>query len=413
MDAALEKPSSPARKVIVSEKSLILCYLFLVLPFFDMVNGFLVVGGFLSEGGLASPSQLGRLVATLALFLVCIFKSLNLGWFFALLYLVTLEFSYGLLHQQSYGVIYGVISAYKLIYILLSCVALKHYLKTQDDFYLLGQFLKWNLYLISGSLIFTLVTGLGNSTYGHGFGTKGFFASGNGIGVYMGVMTLLLFAFKKYKIYEKVSTSALLIFALTTGVIGSKTAMLLSLICILTIMWFSRFRMLWVTLSVLGGVLVLPQLYDMFSVVFDVVVKRYEAADSLIMFLGSGRIGFVEGAMNVFLQQSDINLRLLFGSGAFISYQNPLFVTSFDTLETDLFDVFFMYGLVGVSVFLGFWGYIGFCLRKNFIFLLAFTLLFFHSIIAGHVLFNGMSSFAIVVLFLVSTFLKKRARDAQ
>jgi hypothetical protein len=178
-------------------------------------------------------------------------------------------------------------------------------------------------------------------------------------------------------------------------------------------MWFSRYRTLWILFAVFGGIIALPMLFDMFRVVFDVVVKRYENSESLILFLGSGRIGYVENAMQVFLAQSDIILRLLFGSGAFLSFQNPDYVSIYDTLETDLFDVLFMYGLVGVSTFLTFFAYIGYCLRKYFIFILAFTVLFFHSIVAGHVLFNGMSSFPIVMLFLVSSFLKTRERDAQ
>jgi hypothetical protein len=405
--------SPVTKKNVVSEKYLILFYLFLVLPFFDMVNGFLVVRGLLTEGGIASPSQLGRLVATLILLLVCFFKKLNSAWIFMLLYLIGLEMFYGLQHQQIYGVVYGVISSYKLIYLFLATVSLKYYLKTEEDYYLLGKFIKWNLYLIACSLLFSLVTGLGNSTYGYGFGTKGFFASGNGIGIYMGVMTLVMFAFKKYAIYDNVSVVALVTFAFCTGVIGSKTAMLLSLICFMCLMWFSRYRTLWVSFAVLLGLMALPMLFDTFRVVFDVVVKRYEASDSLILFLGSGRIGYVENAVQVFLAQSDIILRLLFGSGAFLSFQNPDYVRIYDTLETDLFDVLFMYGLVGVTIFLTLFSYIGYCLRKYFIFILAFTVLFFHSIVAGHVLFNGMSSFPIVVLFLVSSFLKTRARDAQ
>jgi len=407
MISSIEQQKSASREISFSIKGMILFLLFLILPFFDMVNGFLVVGGYLPEGGLASPSQLGRLLATMILFLICIFKKLNTVWIFLLYYLIGIETFYGLQHLQTYGVMYGIMSAYKIVYIVLTCIVLKFYLKNQRDYQLLGKFLKWNLYLISGSLLFSIFSGLGNSTYGHGFGTKGFFASGNGVGVYMGVMTLIMFAFKKYKIYENVSTVALVVFALSTGVIGSKTAMLLSLICLLCLMWFSRYRSVWLGLGVVGFILILPKVYELFNVVFDVVVKRYEASESLIMFLGSGRIGYVEGALNIFLAQSDVNLRLLFGSGAFVSYQVPENAI-FDTLETDLFDVLFMYGIVGVSFFLTIFIYILFSLRHHFIFLLAATLLFCHSIIAGHVIFNGMSSFAIVVLFLISTFIQKR-----
>jgi hypothetical protein len=397
---------------IVSERYLVLFYLFLILPLFDMANGFLVVGGYLSEGGIASPSQIGRLLAVLIFLVVCIFKKLNSIWVFVALYLIGLETFYGVLHQSEFGVIFGIISAYKLIYIVLTSITLKYYLNTEQDYYLLGKFIKWNLYLISGTLLFSLLTGIGNSTYGHGFGTKGFFASGNGLGVYMGVMTLVMFAFKKYKIYTNVSATAIVIFALSTGLVGSKTAMLLSLICLLTLMWFSCYRLYWLILFGVSFSLVFPLFYNVIEVVFDVVINRYENSESLFMFIGSGRIDYVADAFSVFLEQGSINLRLVFGSGAFVSFQDPSSVSSYDTLETDLFDVLFMYGFVGLIFFFASSIYISFHLRKYFILLFAFILLFFHSIIAGHVLFNGMSSFPIVLLFLLSVFLKNRRNDA-
>ncbi|MEL6932896.1 MAG: hypothetical protein AAFO17_07350, partial [Pseudomonadota bacterium] len=93
----------------------------------------------------------------------------------------------------------------------------------------------------------------------------------------------------------------------------------------------------------------------------------------------------------------------LFGGGAFMSYQNPLFVRFFDTLESDVFDVFFMYGVTGIL------GYTvcliasvrPFLLRPWMFFPIA--LLWGHSAFAGHVFFNGLGATLIVIILAVGS----------
>jgi hypothetical protein len=393
------------------EKKVVFTYLFLILPIFDMLNGFLVVGGYISAGGIASPSQLGRLIATCMLLIIAYRHRLNVVWGVVVIYPICVEVLSGFLHQNDFGFIYGVISSYKLIYLFLMCIVFCFFCKKAEDMRLLGAFLKANLLLISFSLVFSLLTGLGNDTYGYGFGTKGFFASGNGIGVYMGICSLIMLGLKRYGLYDNIRTSTLVFFAVSTAIIGSKTAFFLSMVMFFLIIWNSKYRYLAITFFTVIFIILLPKVIDVLGVVFDIVVKRYELAENFILFIGSGRIGYVEHAFQVFLEQRDIAIRLVFGSGAFLSFQDPSYVSTFDTLETDIFDVLFMYGIIGVFVYLFAFSRLIVLLSKTSVFLLAVSLLFLHSLVAGHVLFNGLSTFVIAILSVVANYLKQKKEN--
>ena len=395
------------QEATVFEKKVVFAYLFLILPLFDMLNGFLVVGGYIPAGGLASPSQLGRLIATAMLLIVTYRHRLNVIWGLIVVYPLCVEVLAGFLHLNEYGFTYGIMSSYKLIYLFLMCKCFVFYIRKAKDIEILGAFLKTNLLLISCSLVFSLVTGLGNDTYGHGFGTKGFFASGNSVGVYMGVCSLIMLGLKRYGLYQNIRTSTLVFFAVSTAIIGSKTALVFSLIMFFFLVWSSKYRYIAMTLLIGAFILLLPKFIDIFSVVFDIVVQRYELSENIVAFLGSGRVSFVEEAFRVFFAQADTAMRLVFGSGAFLSFQDPVNVSVFDTLETDIFDVLFMYGIIGLVVYLCFFSHLIVLLKSYPIFLFAITLLFCHSLFAGHVLFNGLSAFVIAILSVIANYTKQ------
>ncbi|WP_158088302.1 O-antigen ligase family protein [Colwellia chukchiensis] len=398
----------PQRKeATLFEKKVVFTFLFLLLPIFDMINGFLVVGGYISAGGLASPSQLGRLIATAILLFVSYRYKLNIIWAVIVVYPLCVEVIAGFIHLNDYGFLFGVMSSYKLIYLFFMCLVLSFYCQKPADISLLAWFLKLNLLMISCSLVFSLITGLGNETYGYGFGTKGFFASGNGIGVYMGVCSLIMLGFKQYGLYQNVRSSTLVFFAIATAIIGSKTALVFSLILLFLLVWYSKYRYLAMIITIILFIWGLPKLIEVFTVVFDIVIKRYELSESLLAFLGSGRVNFVEEALDIFYGQESIVTRLIIGSGAFLSFQNPLHVSAYDTLETDIFDILFMYGIVGVTVYLLFFIRLTFLLKHYVIFLLAAVLLFIHSLVAGHVIFNGLSVFVIAILRVLGRYLSQ------
>ena len=86
-------------------------------------------------------------------------------------------------------------------------------------------------------------------------------------------------------------------------------------------------------------------------------------------------------------------LRLITGLGALISFRSPhVNFNSIDTLESDLTDLIFTYGIISVLVYLGWAIYLHYqYISKRLFFGIIFTLLILHSVLAGHILFNGMS----------------------
>lgn len=377
-----------------------------MLTLFDMLNGYMVIGKLIPENGLASPSQIGRLLAISGLITLVCYKRLSAIWFFGFIYLFLIELYGSFIHLNQSGFLFGLVYLGKFIYLLLIFLVLDDYFSKDANSatYFLGKVIKWNLIIISMSLVFSTITGIGNSTYSFGFGTKSFFASGNGVGVYIGVMTLVSIYLKKSKLYKDISLITLLIISISIALIGSKAAFVFSIICIMSVIWFSKFRIIGTMMVVLVIIFGSYYLIEIFNVVFDVVAKRYDNSSSLIQFLGSGRDDYVTGAFSELFSQSDSNFRLLFGGGAFLSYQSPKLMSGYDTLETDFFDVLFMYGILGLIFLLGIYTYILFKLRKEKILFLSATFCMSHSILAGHVIFNGMSSLCIVILFVLSKY---------
>lgn len=380
-------------------------YVVIVLTLFDMLNGYMVIGKIIPENGLASPSQVGRLIAIIGLLVISVYKRLNAAWIFAFIYLFLIEIYAAFLHSNEAGFFFGLVNISKLVYLSILYLVIKDYFHKDytSAVSFLGKLIKWNLLVISLSLIFSTLTGVGNSTYGYGFGTKSFFASGNGLGVYFGVMTLVSIYLKRAKLYEGISLNTLLLISLSVSLIGSKAALVFSIICVFHVIWISKYRSLGIVAIVLLCIFGSYYLVEAFNLIFDVVSKRYDNSSSLVVFLGSGRYDYVINAFSELFSQSDAVLRILFGGGAFLSFQSPSLVTGFDTLETDVFDVLFMYGVFGALFLLGMYVYILVKLMRNWILFLAAILCIFHSLLAGHVIFNGMSSLCVIILCVLAT----------
>lgn len=395
--------------VTTTNYQLLLTLLFIVLPVVDAINGFMVVKGIIASAGIASPSQLGRLVVSTFLIYLLIIKKLSVIPLFMFIYLLTVEIYAGLYHQSQYGFTYGVISAYKLGYIVFLTIILKHYIKNSEGFFQLTVYIKYNLMIIALMLCFSTLTGIGNSTYGFGFGTKSFFASGNGLGLYLGIGALLLIGLKHYKL-TIISQKTLVFIVCSIALIGSKTALVLCVINLMSMVLLSRYRVYFIVLFSILIMLFLPKIIESLSIIFDVILKRLTNSDNIITYLGSGRIDYVTDAFDVFFQGKPSSFRYFFGMGAYTSFQNPLLVNKFDTLETDLFDLFFMYGLISVIVFISMIGIVLFNLRKYKVLFLGMLLLSLHSIIAGHVLFNGMSSVIFALFICISSCLPNKRR---
>ncbi len=391
----------PNYKVQKKEAKTLLIILFVALPFIDALNGFLVVNGFIPEGGIFSPSQLARMSLSLYIVVFLYERIVNKVIYLFVLYLFLVEIVASFFHLNLMAFIFGAVYSYKITYLILLYLALNFMINDEQDIATLCRYIYYNLLIIAVFLFFSSVTGLGNSTYGHGFGTKSFFSSGNGLGLYLGVFTFFLIAMKHINTF-KIQAYKLAFISCSIALIGSKAALLLCVLNLFFIVYLSRYRYIFLGCVLAFIYYMQNEFSEAFALLFDVIITRFENAENIWVYLGSGRIEYIVHAYDVFMSQTPSAGRVLFGMGAFTSFQNPSFVLAFDTLETDLFDLFFMYGFLFTFLYFLFFvvGVIG--LRKHKLLLCCFTLLYLHSILAGHVLFNGMSSIPLVVLFLMS-----------
>jgi len=393
----------------LNERSFILCFIFCGLPFFDMMTGFLVVKGTIAEGSLASPSQVGRAVAGILLLYAASKNRMGTSWLFIFLWMIIVELQAGLRFGQSFGVIFGFATVYKLTYFWLLFTVLAYYAK--QNIHDLGKFLKYNLIFISCSIIFSAITGVGNPTYGWGFGTKGFFASGNGLGLYLGIGGLILLLLQHYRMYLNVSLTTYILIILGTLLIGSKTALLLSLLLLVGRLWLSSRRVL--SFLFVGGLLIWfsPQILHISMLMFDVIVLRYQNSDSILEYLASSRIDYISNAFEIYYSKDIDLIRWFIGEGSYVSFQDPNAVLQYDTLESDVFDIFFMYGLAGVVAYCLVFRYGAIILKQHIYFLLTWGLLFMHSLFAGHVIFNGMSITILAFLLAIGVSIRQGRKN--
>ncbi|EHQ2336176.1 O-antigen ligase family protein, partial [Vibrio cholerae] len=228
----------------MSIKRTLLWYLFIILPLFDMLNGYLVVNGAIDEGGVASPSQLARIVAVILLLITMYVDKINITIPILISsYILLVETFSGLFHHSVFGAIIGLTNAYKIVYLILLMFCLKNIINNRSDLEYMASMMGANLYIISCSIVFALITGLGNSTYGWGGGTKGFFASGNSLGIYLGAMSIAYLSLYKFNI---ISNRAFLFFPIVIFsilMLTSKAAIISSMLVAIYWVSFTKYRL--------------------------------------------------------------------------------------------------------------------------------------------------------------------------
>ncbi|MES1192560.1 MAG: hypothetical protein ABUS47_15975 [Steroidobacter sp.] len=406
IDAYVTESVSPSHKWGIREDHLLYFVIFLVLPFVDLLNGYLVLNHIIPEAGLASPSQFGR-AFTLVLFAYMYRKGGLPSWIFILFsYLLLVELVAALASESVYALLFGMVSISKIVYLVLLATLISRYLQTKHDLQVLSRYLRANLWLISTVLFISLVFGLGKSTYGSGFGTKGYFSSGNGLGVYLGVMTTFLIAANRYG-YLKTRVLTLLCFVSATMVVGSKAVLLISFVNLILLCFSMKNRLLIFIVAVAFLVININNIAYIAEIVYGVIWRRYQAADRLLDFLGSGRTEYVSHAWNVFVHQDYWGFRIITGLGGLVSYQDPLKSFAYFTLEADIFDLLFIYGVVAVVVYLFAFMRAIYLLRGVFVMAAGLAMLFLHSMLAGHVIFDGMSEHAVAIYLGGAVFLRR------
>lgn len=382
------------------------------MPIFDLLTGMLISVGLTQEGGLASPSQLGRL----GLIVYCAYvlrQKFAIGLAYcSLLYFVLLEGVWFFVHQRIYGIGYGFATSFKIAYFIFVLIMLMNLFFEKKIQPL--EFLKKSIQsalIYAGNVIFCLITGLGEKSYYDGLGTKGFIASNNGLSMYLGVFSLIsLYAYLKT---QHRRDFLIYIFILLGGIlVGAKTSLIFALVSLFVLFFHlsAKIKAFVVFVFVFIVTLLWQYLLIAFNAVFYVIIYRFQINDSLFSFFASSRDIFVRNALANYSLDGFWFIRIFTGAGAFITYRNPSQFDQYNKLmETDVFDIYFQYGIIVLALYLIFFavGMYSAFRSKNKLLMISWVMCLGFSATAGHVIFNGMSIAAVSTLFLLIIFASK------
>ena len=384
----------------------------------DFLTGFLLISGFFKSGSVGSPSQLGRLIlAALSLYVLRRSPRFFTICIMGATYVIALELvSFFLLHHNPKGFFSAIISGYKpllFLFVVLTYFFFKH--KKQINAWMLLSYGRLSALIYGFNVIICAVLEIGAKTYGSGtFGTKGFVPSNNGLSMVLGVYTLVsLFMYLKTRKSKDFVYFSLI--CLSCLLVGAKTSLIFPFVAFLVLfikmnLWYKLYLIAFVGVWIFSYFEVIVTI---FRAIFDVVIYRFENNASFWTFIASSRDKFVIEAFNQYDLSGWWVLRILFGLGAFVSFRNPNSINQMEMLETDLFDVFFRYGLVLILIcaIVVFWAALSNLYQKRYLLFLTWCLAIIFSSVAGHVVFNGMSTTVIQVLFVVSVWQKEENED--
>jgi hypothetical protein len=379
----------------------------LVLPIFDNMSGILFKLNILGDGSIGSPSQLGRLIATIFL-IYLIFKiglyNTKIYSFVILVYFILIECFSALVHWELIPFLYGLVTSSKIIYASL-CLLFFVDIVRQGKLNI-SSLERW--LIIYGTVISILVlcayiSGFHISNYSRGIATRGLFISGNGLGIVIGTCFLVLVhQTSRLKIKRILHIFLLLI---TTALIGTKGSLVFFILgtVYFTYKIFCRYPVFSILILFISSYSLLPMAMEVFGTVFENIIFKFNNIDDKWILLASSRDEFIFDAFNQVIWIDWYSLRFLFGAGAYFGYLDPVASVIYmrKLLENDLFELFFSYGFIASLAYclLFLYGFLSAFKQKRYFYLSLWTLVFLHSIIAGHIVFNGTSSILLAYIF--------------
>lgn len=388
-------------------QNILLFVLITLVPICDSLTGLLVRGETLSAGGLGTPSQLIRFSIIFLTILVIRSAEKYYILFLASLYLITVEVLSFCVHQSIQGLLIGLVFSYKFIYTFFIFFALQKITDfrqyTEKD--ILALIFKFAAYLIAIFLIGILVAvkmGISKSF----FRTQGLFSSGNGLGILIGSLTMMIFYGIRKRLLSGWKPKILYVLGLLSLVLIATKASVIFLLINLVFLLFSL-HALFIVLIIFGLISALVVFWSSFvngfNVAFEIIIFRFEHKTSWVGFILSGRQDYLDNAFKAFNETGFKAARYIFGAGSFLSYESPDdFTLKYKMLEMDIFDTFFIYGIIGVLFYTYFIFYTTIrAFKKSRLLGWCCLTLFGHSVIAGHTMFNGLSATAIVFLLLL------------
>lgn len=392
--------------------------LVILVPIFDSLTGLLVRGDTLSGGGVGTPSQLIRFVLIAFSIIIIQSRQRYIILILASLYLVSMETASFIAHQSIQGLLIGLVFSYKFIYAAFIFFALdKIFTKedyTEKDILLLVYKFTWFLCLIFliGNVL-AIKTGISGSF----FRSQGLFSSGNGLGVLIGVLSLLLrYGFQKELLTETIHKLVYWLALICLILIATKASVIFLMVNLIFAVGKIPvvFRYLFLILFILIVWIYWTPIINILNIAFELIIFRFENKTSWLGFILSGREDYLDNAFSSFNRSSFLALRAFFGAGSFLSYELPAeFSLNYKMLEMDSFDTFFFYGVLGLILYFSLIFYcVKMAFRQSRILGWCSVTLFAHSVFAGHTLYNGLSATGIVFILLIIKHSKKRKQYA-
>lgn len=299
------------------------------------------------------------------------------------------------------------IKVFRYMTCMISFLYLKDFIQRRGNYAIrkLIQVLYFSYILIAIS-IFLKYIGLGFPMYQFGnLGSKGLFSAGNEVSVLMLIVSSIV-AFHIWKEKKVLYYALFFIFNLALGLaIGSKTASIGSLILLSLIplhrpsLRFNFKRFIKISLLIVTAVPIIIYFSWQFITSSDLYIRIfyfYNKFDFYTFFLSNRNI-FLQEAFQVYLHQYSLVEKLI-GVGE----TNYYFLNDETTVESDVFDIFFAYGVIGLISFILLitWVYVQFKrfgrnIKKypyaNFGFLMLVFLILI-STLAGHTFSSGMAA---------------------
>lgn len=373
--------------------------MFYVAPYIDAITGYMVNTGTLGEGGAGTPSQLFRFSIT-ALMLIQIHDFRH--WriiLFMFSGIFVLEILSLLLHHNIGWLILGLIYSYKLIFALIVYFLFNEYF--ESDILNFDRLQNLIVNMLANYVIIIVVCdilGLSFSSYpGWQMGSKGPFAGGNAMGVFIGAGSFVIL--NKY--FRDGDLKTLVIYLLTVKVlVGLMTKAGLIFVMVGFFLIFLRLGR-WVKIVIFSIAMMIAFIFyqpivDFLEVSFKVIAMRAERADSFWTFALGGREHYLAEMACYDYNNIPQLFKLIFGGGYKLSFRDPnspyYEPDGIYAIEADIFDVYFMYGIIGLLLYLYVF-YKGFRCKsikgKINPIKWGWAILLLHSAIAGHVMANG------------------------
>ena len=364
---------------------IVLTLIFFVAPFVDLTTGYFI---YHNSSFLLSPSIFFRCI--IIILLLIYLKKIRFP--IILISILFIDISNFFFYSKVPTLFFSIVFISKLIYFYLLLIFF-HRCAIINKF-LVVNFLKYSSLLISAILILSFTFDIGEPTYSYGdFGIKSYFPSGNALGFFLGVSICLFCIIKSYCkdfyfpffFYVIILVGNLLVF--------TKTSIVLSLFSFL--IYSSFIIKLFFSIFFLN---LIPYIINYLSLPITFIKKQLEYWDNSVFNLFFGNRLYNLSTMVDFDFWNNSLFSIFLGNGFYIAHQNPNII-SHQTLETDLFDFYFSYGILGIIILFHILSKVLTFTHFN-TFLLS-LLICFHIVWVGHSLLNGMS--VIIILSFISS----------